>query len=206
MYLRHITLSLAGILLLIACGETPTAPRSISARSILMLAPEMVALQANAEDAYLRLLQEAQTEASLGVRGVPEIFVQIERSVVSPAVIDARLDLLQAPDAGVQLQLSFSSSNASHQVPVERLHFLSEEQAALRVAHNFLTRSGISPPKGGVRVELSAGPPAIVYVADDSNAESGESTEASDAPQALMRINSTFLYLAASHSRLQEIR
>jgi hypothetical protein len=174
-----------------------------------MLAPEMVALQVNAEDAYLRLLQEAQTEASLGVRGVPEIFVQIERSVVSPAVIDARLDLLQAPDAGVQLQLSFSSSNDSHQVPVERLHFLSEEQAALRVAHNFLTRSGISPPKGGVRVELSAGPPAIVYVAEDSgdlNAESGESTEALAAPQALMRINSTFLYLAASHSRLQEIR
>jgi hypothetical protein len=92
---------------------------------------------------------------------------------------------------------------------VERLHFLSEEQAALRVAHNFLTRSGISPPTGGVRVELSAGPPAIVYVAEDSgdlNAESGESTEALAAPQALMRINSTFLYLAASHSRLQEIR
>ncbi len=55
-------------------------------------------------------------------------------------------------------------------------------------------------------VELSAGPPAIVYVAQDSSTESGESTEASAAPQALIRINSTFLYLAASHSRLQEIR
>jgi hypothetical protein len=102
--------------------------------------------------------------------------------LVAAPGFEARMDLLQAPDAGGVLQLTFDG-RTGERWPEERrdsLQGLSEREAAELVARTLMTLWGI-PQLGPVQVDRVSGAPyAVAYV------------------DGILRINPAFLYLAAA--------
>lgn len=104
--------------------------------------------------------------------------------VIAAPALDAKTDLLQAPDAGGALQLSFES-RVGELWPEDRrdsLQGLSEREAAELVARSLLLRWGLSS-SNDIRVDRASGAPYAVAYADG-----------------ILRINPSFIYLAAAAS------
>ena len=174
------------MVLLAACGGEPLSSRTSAARQ---------ALSANAEVLELETIGTRQAlfqqiaQASLAEAGRPATPEALFPLVVGGAVLtgpgfDPKVDLLQAPDAGPVFALAFDG-RAAERWPEDRrqsLQGLSEREAAELVARTLLSHWGIQA-KDPVSVERAAGAPyAVAYV------------------DGILRINPSFLYLAAAAS------
>ncbi|WNG41961.1 hypothetical protein F0U60_14905 [Archangium minus] len=179
----------AGLLLslvtLTGCGVGGAPVRaSPGARQALTSPPEL--LEFENPSTRLELFREvariSETEAGQAAQA-PVLFpiTQNGELVAAPGV-EARTDLLQSPDAGAQLQLSFDG-RVGERWPEDRresLQGLSEREAAELVARTLLDHWKINP-SGVVQVDRASGAPyAAAYV------------------DGMLRINPAFLYMAAA--------
>lgn len=179
----------AGLLLslvtLTGCGVGGAPVRaSPGARQALTSPPEL--LEFENPSTRLELFREvariSETEAGQAAQA-PVLFpiTQSGELVAAPGV-EARTDLLQSPDAGAQLLLSFDG-RVGERWPEDRresLQGLSEREAAELVARTLLDHWKINP-SGVVQVDRASGAPyAVAYV------------------DGILRINPAFLYMAAA--------
>ncbi|QRK04266.1 hypothetical protein JQX13_28800 [Archangium violaceum] len=179
----------AGLLLslvtLTGCGVGGAPVRaSPGARQALTSPPEL--LEFENPSTRLELFREvariSETEAGQAAQA-PVLFpiTQNGELVAAPGV-EARTDLLQSPDAGAQLLLSFDG-RVGERWPEDRresLQGLSEREAAELVARTLLDHWKINP-SGVVQVDRASGAPyAVAYV------------------DGMLRINPAFLYMAAA--------
>lgn len=173
-------LALAGALALAACGGGISPSRGPTATQALTETAELLEFEtpATRQELFRELARTSQTQAGRKASG-PVLFpVIIAGEVVAARGLDTRADLLQAPDAGVPLQLSLDL-----RWPEERrdsLQGLSEREAAELVARTLLAHWGIRPT-GVVQVDRTPGAPYAAAYMDG-----------------LLRINPALLYLAAS--------
>jgi hypothetical protein len=125
------------------------------------------------------------SELESGRAATPVAFFPIVQDgvVVTAPGLDARADLLQAPDSGHPLELSFDGPG--ERWPEDRrdsLQGLSEREAVELVARTLLTTWALHPA-GPVQVDRASGSPyAAAYV------------------DGMLRVNPSFLYLAAAAS------
>jgi hypothetical protein len=174
--------SLAGV----GCGVGEGgASRTLASRQALTGASEMVELEA--PSARLAMFRQVAVWSQLesGRAATPEALFPIVQNgvVVSAPGVDVRADLLQAPDSGHPLDLSFDGPG--ERWPEDRrdsLQGLSEREAGELVARSLLNQWGLRP-NGTVQVDRATGAPyAAAYV------------------NGILRINPSFLYLAAAAS------
>jgi hypothetical protein len=175
-------LSLAGVGCGVGDGGTS---RTLASRQALIGASEMVELQSPSLklDMFRQIAVWSQLEA--GRAATSEAFFPIVQNgvVVSAPGLDVRADLLQAPDSGHPLDLSFEGPGERWSTDRrDSLQGLSEREAGELVARSLLTQWGLHP-SGTVQVDRATGAPyAAAYV------------------NGILRINPSFLYLAAAAS------
>ncbi|MBF5044494.1 hypothetical protein FGE12_18995 [Aggregicoccus sp. 17bor-14] len=170
---------------LAACGEGPAPLRApLSARQALTGSPELLQLESATvrQELFRELARISEQEAGQSAQALVLFPVSRDDRFVAAPGFDARLDLLQAPDAGGGLTLGFEG-RAGERWPEDRsesLQGLSEREAAELVARTLLARWDVHPA-GRVQVDRAAGAPyAAAYV------------------DGILRINPSFLYLAAA--------
>jgi hypothetical protein len=167
---------------LVACGGGESPSRSAHARQALTGSPELLELES--PSARQELFREV-ARTSLGEAGRPArqpVLFPISRGaeLVAAPGLDGRVDLLQG--APVALQLTFDARGGDRwpEDRRESLQGLSEREAAELVARSLLALWGIQPA-GAVQVDRASGAPyAVAYV------------------DGILRVNPSFLYLAAS--------
>lgn len=166
------------------CGTGGVPTRSVTARSALTSAPELLEFEplATRQELFREVARTSMAEAGQQARQ-PVLFpMSLDAGLVAAPGLDARADLLQAPDAGEPLQLSFDG-RLENRWPEDRregLQGLSEREAVELIARSLLTHWGIRP-SGPVEVDRAAGAPyAAAYV------------------DGILQINPSFLYLAAA--------
>lgn len=155
-----------------------------SARQALTGTPEQLEFETPATrvELYREVARISETEVNPAAQG-PLLFPLSQGGewVAAPG-FESLPDLLQAPDAGARLQLSFDG-RAGQRWPEDRrdsLQGLSEREAAELVARTLLTHWKVNPA-AGVRVDRAPGAPyAVAYV------------------DGILRINPAFLYMAAA--------
>jgi hypothetical protein len=170
---------------LVACGEGPALSRApLSARQALTGSPELLELEPTQvrQELFRELARISEQEAGQSAQAMVLFPVSREEGFVAAPGFDARVDLLQAPDAGAGLALGFEG-RAGERWPEDRsesLQGLSEREAAELVARTLLARWDIQPGRT-VQVDRASGAPyAVAYV------------------DGILRINPSFLYLAAA--------
>jgi hypothetical protein len=173
------------VVVLTACGGAGAPSRtSLTARQALTSSPE--ALEFEPASTRLELFRElarlSEQEEGQAAQALVLFPISQNGELVAAPGFGTRMDLLQAPDAGGVLQLTFDGRTGEHW-PEERrdsLQGLSEREAAELVARTLLTHWGIQP-SGAVQVDRVSGAPyAVAYV------------------DSILRINPAFLYLAAA--------
>lgn len=182
---RWVPALLLSVAVLTACGGAGAPARtSLSARQALTGSPE--ALEFEPASTRLELFRElarlSELEEGQAAQALVLFPISQHGELVAAPGFGARTDLLQAPDAGGVLELTFGG-RTSEQWPEERresLQGLSEREAAELVARTLLTHWEIQPA-GAVQVDRVSGAPyAVAYV------------------DGILRINPAFLYLAAA--------
>lgn len=181
----RLALVVLSLCVLTACGEGPAPLRAqLSARQALTGSPELLELEPQAlrQELFRELARISEQEAGQSAQALVLFpVVHADRFVAAPG-FDARLDLLQAPDAGAAFQLAFEGRTGQRwpENRSEALQGLSEREAAELVARTLLARWEIRPA-GAVQVDRAAGAPyAAAYV------------------DGILQINPAFLYLAAA--------
>jgi len=176
---------LLSIVVLTACGGTGAPARSsLTARQALTSAPEALEFEpaSTRQELFRELARLSEQEEGQAAQALVLFPISHRGELVAAPGFDARMDLLQAPDAGGVLQLTFDGRTGEHW-PEERrdsLQGLSEREASELVARTLLTHWGIQQP-GPVQVDRVSGAPyAVAYV------------------DGILRINPAFLYLAAA--------
>jgi len=172
------------IVVLTACGGTAPIARGVSARTALAQNAELV--EFDTALARSELFREI-AQASLLEAGKPAtqpVYFPVIRGgeLVAAPGIEPRTDLLQLPDAGMSLNLSFEvhGSDAWPQDRRENLQGLSEREAVELIARSLLVHWGIQP-SASVQVDRAAGAPyAAAYV------------------DGILRVNPAFLYMASA--------
>lgn len=184
--MRRLSLIFAvSAMLLAACGGTSPV-RSSHARQALTSSPELLELESPAarQDMFREVARTSLAEAGHPARQ-PVLFpVSRGDELVAAPGFDAKADLLQAPSATVPLQLTFDARGGDRWPEDRRdsLQGLSEREAAELVARSILSLWGIQP-SGPIQVDRASGAPyAVAYV------------------DGILRVNPSFLYLAASAS------
>jgi hypothetical protein len=167
---------------LVACGD-PTLPvRAPSARQALTLGTESVEFEPPPvrQEMFREIVRASQVQAERGGTD-PVLFPMLKDGrLVAAKPLEARADLLQAPDAGAPLALRFEGHDPWPEERREALQGLSEREAAELVARTLLSRWGVS---GGqeILVDRAEGAPyAVAYV------------------DGVLRVNPAFLYMAAA--------
>ena len=184
---RWVPALLLSVVVLTACGGAGAPSRtspSLTARQALTSSPE--ALEFEPASTRLELFRElarlSEQEEGQAAQALVLFHISQNGELVAAPGFGTRMDLLQAPDAGGVLQLTFDGRTGEHW-PEERrdsLQGLSEREAAELVARTLLTYWGIRPA-GAVQVDRVSGAPyAVAYV------------------DGILRINPAFLYLAAA--------
>jgi hypothetical protein len=156
----------------------------MGARQALTNPPEVLEFEtpSTRQELFREVARISESEAGQTAHA-PVLFpiTQGGELVAAPGV-EARTDLLQSPDAGARLQLSFDG-RAGERWPEDRresLQGLSEREAAELVARTLLDHWRINPA-GVVQVDRASGAPyAVAYV------------------DGILRINPAFLYMAAA--------
>lgn len=183
--MRRLTLAVAVVAstLLLACGDPSAQPKTMTARQALTSNSEVLEFETPAarQELFRDIARSSQVEAGRETND-PVLFPVISdgRLVAAAPGLDTKADLLDAGHGGRPLQLAF---NGREQWPEDRrdsLQGLSEREAAELVARSLLSRWGVTTG-GEIVVERAAGAPyAAAYV------------------DGMIRINPSFLYLAAS--------
>jgi len=169
----------------VACGGVSLPSRSAQARQVLTSSPELVELEpASARQELFRELARTSVIESGRPARQPVLFpISREGELVAAPGLDLRADLLQVQDVGLPLRLTFDARG--DRWPEDRresLQGLSEREAVELVARSLLPLWGIQPT-GSVQVDRVSGAPyAAAYV------------------DGILRVNPSFLYLAASSS------
>ncbi len=179
----------AGLLLslvtLTGCGVGGAPVRaSLGARQVLTSAPELLEFETPSSrlELYREVARISETEAGQAAQALVLFPITQNGELVAAPGFEARADLLQSPDAGARLELSFDG-RAGERWPEDRresLQGLSEREAAELVARTLLSHWKIAP-SGVVQVDRASGAPyAVAYV------------------DGILRINPAFLYMAAA--------
>jgi hypothetical protein len=176
---------LLSVVVLTACGGAGTPARpSLTARQALTGSPEALEFEpaSTRVELFRELARLSEQEEGQAAQALVLFPITQNGELVAAPGFGARMDLLQAPDAGGVLQLTFDGRTGEHW-PEERrdsLQGLSEREAAELVARTLTTLWGI-PQLGPVQVDRVSGAPyAVAYV------------------DGILRINPAFLYLAAA--------
>jgi len=157
---------------------------SIGARQALTSPPELLEFESSTTrlELYREVARISETEAGQAAQALVLFPISQSGELVAAPGFEVRTDLLQSPDAGARLQLSFDG-RAGERWPEDRrdsLQGLSEREAAELVARTLLSRWKIAP-SGVVQVDRASGAPyAVAYV------------------DGILRINPAFLYMAAA--------
>lgn len=170
-------------LFLAGCGVGAAPARTLTARQALTQSPEWVEFETpgSRQDLFKDLARSSQIEAGQRSANDPVLFpVLVAGDLVAAPGFDARVDLLQAPDAGV-FQLLFDSRSEHWSLERrESLQGLSEREAAELIARSLLHLWNIDA-KAPVQVDRVTGAPyAAAYI------------------DGILRINPAFVYLAAT--------
>ncbi len=171
---------------LVGCGDLPVPGRATNLRSALTNDAEQLefvaqpSLQGLLDDAYRISRSEAGHPAK---PTAPFLIVQAGQLVAAPG-LDAHTDLLQPPDGGQSVPLSFGDRGEARWPEDRRpaLGGLSEREAAEQVARSLLALWGIS--SDSVRVVRAPNAPFAAALTEDGT----------------LRLNPAFLYLAAAGS------
>ena len=176
---------LISLVTLTGCGVGGAPVRAtLSARQALTSAPELLEFETSStrQELYREVARISEQEAGQAAQA-PVLFpLSRGGELVAAPGFESRTDLLQSPDAGAPLQLSFDG-RAGERWPEDRregLQGLSEREAAELVARTLLAHWKVSP-SGVVQVDRASGAPyAAAYV------------------DGILRINPAFLYMAAA--------
>lgn len=182
---RWVASLLISLVTLTGCGVGGAPVRaSLGARQALTSPPELLEFETSSTrlELYREVARISEMEAGQAAQA-PVLFPITQRGeLVAAPGFEARVDLLQSPDAGAPLQLSFDG-RAGERWPEDRregLQGLSEREAAELVARTLLAHWRINP-SGVVQVDRASGAPyAAAYV------------------DGILRINPAFLYMAAA--------
>jgi hypothetical protein len=172
-------------LVLAACGGAGTPARTApSARQALTGSPEALEFESAATrlELFRELARLSEHEAGRAAQALVLFPITQNGELVAAPGFEARMDLLQSPDAGGAMQLAFDGRAGEPWQDDRRdsLQGLSEREAAELVARTLLIHWQIQPT-GSVQVERVPGAPyAVAYV------------------DGILRINPAFLYLAAA--------
>ena len=167
---------------LVGCGD-PTLPvRTPSARQALTLdatAIEQEPLFAR-QEMFRELVRASQLQA--GREGTEPVLFPTLRDgrLVAAKPLEARADLLQAPDAGAALALRFDGPDSWPEDRREALGGLSEREAVELVARTLLTQWAVVAEEGILIDRAEGAPYAVAYV------------------DGVLRVNPAFLYMAAA--------
>lgn len=175
-----LVVAVAGVLT--ACGDPAAPVRTVSARQALTSSPEVLEFetQASRQELFRDVARTSQLEAGRET-SEPVLFPVIrDGHLVAAPGLELRADLLQAPDAGEPLQLSFNGRELWPEDRRDSLQGLSEREVAELVARTLLDRWGF---RGGeqILVERAWGAPYAAAYADG-----------------ILRLNPSFLYMAAA--------
>jgi len=172
--------------LLAACGGGPSQSRAPTLRWALTNDAERLefASQPLLVDLFNEASRASKVDAASGQKHTaPFLIIQNGRSLAAPG-FDVHTDLLQPPDAGQPVQLTFGD-RGEDRWPEDRrpgLGGLSEREAAEQVARSLLSLWGIQ--SGIVQVVRAPNASfAAAYTEDDT-----------------LRLNPAFLYMAAAAS------
>lgn len=182
---RWVASLLLSLVTLTGCGVGGAPVRaSLGARQVLTSAPELLEFEtpSSRQELYREVARISESEAGQAAQALVLFPISQNGELVAAPGIEARTDLLQSPDAGARLELSFDG-RAGERWPEDRresLQGLSEREAAELVARTLLSHWKIAP-SGVVQVDRASGAPyAVAYV------------------DGILRINPAFLYLAAA--------
>jgi hypothetical protein len=186
MRVRSFIIAVGSAAALAACGGTPTPSRPSPLRWVLTNDAER--LEFEPQSVLTELFNEAsrisRVEGSSPTRSAaPFLIIQDGQSLVAPG-FDAHADLLQPPDGGVPVELSFGD-RGDGRWPEDRraaLGGLSEREAAEQVARSLLSLWGIQ--SSSVLVMRAPNAPFAAALSDDDT----------------LRLNPAFLYMAAAAS------
>ncbi|MBX5482036.1 MAG: hypothetical protein IRZ16_09405 [Myxococcaceae bacterium] len=136
---------------------------------------------ASRQELFREIVRTSQAEAGRETNE-PVLFPMSEggRLVGAAPGLDPHADLLEAPDAGHPLQLVFNGRERWPEDRRDSLQGLSEREAAELVARSLLSHWGVSTDQEIVVERAPGAPYAAAYV------------------DGMLRINPSFLYLAAS--------
>jgi hypothetical protein len=182
MRLHLLSMGLVASVVLSACGGGVSPSRTLTARQALTSSAEV--LEFESPQARGELFREiARISALEAGRETfePVLFpIILDGRMVAAPALDAKADLLQAPDAGQPLDLFFDGRELWPEDRRDSLQGLSEREAAELVARTLLSFWRISP-EGQILVERAAGAPyAAAYV------------------DGILRVNPALLYLGAA--------
>lgn len=182
---RWVASLLLSLVALTGCGVGGAPVRaSLGARQVLTSAPELLEFETptSRQELYREVARISESEAGQVAQALVLFPISQQGELVAAPGFEARMDLLQSPDAGARLELSFDG-RAGERWPEDRresLQGLSEREAAELVARTLLAHWRIAP-SGVVQVDRASGAPyAVAYV------------------DGILRINPAFLYMAAA--------
>jgi hypothetical protein len=167
---------------LAGCGDPSLPVRAPSARQALTLdatAIEFEPLSAR-QEMFRELVRTSQVQAER--EGTDPVLFPTLRDgrLVAAKPLEARADLLQAPDAGAALALRFSGHDPWPEDRREALGGLSEREAAELVARTLLSQWGVSTDELILVDRAEGAPYAVAYV------------------DGVLRVNPVFLYMVAA--------
>lgn len=169
-------------LVLAACGGSSAPARVLGASQALTLDAELLELESPAvrKELFAEVTRTSRLQAGQPANGPVFFPIASEGTLVAAPGLEAQADLLQAPDAGRPLALSFEGRERWPEDRRESLQGLSEREAAQLVASTLLSRWGVHP-QAPVLVERASGAPYAAAYVDGT-----------------LRINPAFITLAAS--------
>ncbi|MFZ5472087.1 MAG: hypothetical protein ACOZIN_21870 [Myxococcota bacterium] len=170
------------LLILAACGYGTSPSRVLSASQALTGTAELLELESGAtrQELFRDIARASEMEAGRPATGPVFFPVVFGGELVAAPGFDPRADLLQAPDAGEPLQLSFDGRERWAEDRRESLQGLSEREAVELIARSLLAHWGIRP-QGVVSVDRATGAPYAAAYVDGT-----------------LRVNPAFVYLAAA--------
>ncbi len=148
-----------------ACGVGGLPTRGVTATQALAGSAEWLEFEAPAtrQELYRDIARVSQQQA--GKTGTVLFPVSRDGMLLAGPALDARQDLLQAPDAGASLSLSFDTrGDAFGDDRREAYQGLSEKEATELVARSLLTHWGVHPVGPVVVMRAAGAPYAAAYV------------------------------------------